>query len=1026
MRSMKFIALPSLLVAVFAIQQDRAQRILVAQQPKGEKEFKAPPTEFECRWADAPIQVDGKADEPAWKKAQVIDRFYLPWLGKNARAAKTKTSARLLWDRDYLYFFAEMEDADLYADVKEPDGMTWFNDVFELFFKPADDKAGYYEFQVNALGTVMDMFIPRRNSGGYQRYIKDGDFHIEAKVVLKGTLNKWTDKDQGWSVEGRMPWTDFMKTGGRPDLNEKWKFALCRYDYSVDFEGPELSTCAPLASKSAADFHLHEDYATLKFIGQDTGKQKNPFAKRAPLTTSTVVGSPDPPPPYRVERVYPNLAMNFPVAVVHIPGSDQLFTITEERSYGDTAINRMKDDPAVDKVETVLSLKGVAYDITFHPQFAKNGYIYVGWNGKNDDGKKYCKVTRWTMLPQAPWTIDKSSEKLIIEWQSDGHNGAAVTFGLDGNLYVTSGDGTSDSDTNVTGQRMDLLLAKVLRIDVDHPDEGKAYSVPKDNPFVGKKDIRPETWAYGLRNPWRIHCDKKTGHIWVGNNGQDLWEHIFFVRKGDNYGWSVYEGSHPFYLERKLGPTPHVKPTFEHHHSEARSMTGGIVYYGKKYPDLVGAYIYGDYSTGRIWAGKHDGDKVVWHKEMAQTRMQISGFGTDSNGEILICDHNGDKKGGLFTLVPTPKDLPVSRFPRKLSDSGLFASVTGHKMQPAMIPYSVNSPLWSDGAHKERWLGMPGADSKIDWSHSRNWGFPDQTVIVKSFAIEMEQGKPESRRWIETRFLTKQGNEWSGYSYVWNDEQTDGTLLESNGMDREYAIKSNGALKTQKWHFPSRSECMVCHSRAANWVLGLSDIQMNRNYDYGGCVENQLEVFARLGLIPKFNYGQQVKEALRFDLEKKGKSDKEITDEIATLTATRGQREPVTTGMLAFSGDRLSKLVDPYDKTANLNARARSYLHANCAQCHVEAGGGNALFDVAFTTKADKMKLFDVKPVHQTFKVDDARLIAPGAPERSVLLHRMSNREAGHMPPLASSIVDKQAVDLLREWIKSMPARKDD
>ena len=160
----------------------------------------------------------------------------------------------------------------------------------------------------------------------------------------------------------------------------------------------------------------------------------------------------------------------------------------------------------------------------------------------------------------------------------------------------------------------------------------------------------------------------------------------------------MYEGSHPFYPERKLGPTPATKPTFEHHHSEARSLTGGIVYYGTKHPELVGAYIYGDYSTGRIWAAKHDGEKVVWHKELAQTRLHITGFGTDSQGEILICDHNGEMQGGLYTLVPGPKDHPVSTFPRSLSASGLFTSVKGHQMQPGMVPYSVNAQLWSDGA----------------------------------------------------------------------------------------------------------------------------------------------------------------------------------------------------------------------------------------------------------------------------------------------------------------------------------------
>ena len=121
-------------------------------------------------------------------------------------------------------------------------------------------------------------------------------------------------------------------------------------------------------------------------------------------------------------------------------------------------------------------------------------------------------------------------------------------------MYVTTGDGTSDSDTNLTGQRTDLLLAKVLRIDVDNPAEGKTYSVPKDNPFVGNKDFVPETWAMGLRNPWRMTFDAKTKQLWVGQNGQDLWEQAYLVKKGENYGWSVTEGSHPFYPNRKAAP----------------------------------------------------------------------------------------------------------------------------------------------------------------------------------------------------------------------------------------------------------------------------------------------------------------------------------------------------------------------------------------------------------------------------------------------------------------------------------------
>jgi hypothetical protein len=263
---------------------------------------------FECRWTDLPVRIDAQGDEPAWKAAQVIDRFAIPWAGK---PASTATKARLLWDRENLYFLAEMQDADIYAEVLEHDGRTWNDDVFELFFKPAEDKPGYYEFQVNAAGTMLDMFLPRRGDGGYERYRSSDEFHMEAKVALQGTLNRRQDRDRSWLVEGRIPWRDFHRTGGRPELNERWKFALCRYDYRIDTPQPELSTSAPLTKPS---FHRVEDYASLQFVGPDERTQK-PFGidRRIPLTTSRVVGSPDPPLPYHVQRVYPKLKLTNPV-----------------------------------------------------------------------------------------------------------------------------------------------------------------------------------------------------------------------------------------------------------------------------------------------------------------------------------------------------------------------------------------------------------------------------------------------------------------------------------------------------------------------------------------------------------------------------------------------------------------------------------------------------------------------------------------------------------------------------------------
>ena len=144
--------------------------------------------------------------------------------------------------------------------------MAWLNDVFELFFKPSDDKLGYYEFQVNAANTQLEMYLPSRGAGGYQRFAPGVNLGMESAVKLSGTLNDWTDKDKGWTVEGRIPWKAFEPTGGRPKPGAKWRFALCRYDYSVAYEQPDLSSTAPL---TLPDFHRYEDYGTLTFVGGD-------------------------------------------------------------------------------------------------------------------------------------------------------------------------------------------------------------------------------------------------------------------------------------------------------------------------------------------------------------------------------------------------------------------------------------------------------------------------------------------------------------------------------------------------------------------------------------------------------------------------------------------------------------------------------------------------------------------------------------------------------------------------------------
>jgi mono/diheme cytochrome c family protein len=236
--------------------------------------------------------------------------------------------------------------------------------------------------------------------------------------------------------------------------------------------------------------------------------------------------------------------------------------------------------------------------------------------------------------------------------------------------------------------------------------------------------------------------------------------------------------------------------------------------------------------------------------------------------------------------------------------------------------------------------------------------------------------------------LTKQEGEWVGYAYLWNDEQTDAELVAAEGLDRDYKVRVTASdehpdgIKTQKWHYPSRVECMVCHSRAANFVLGLSTGQMNKEHDYGGTVEHQFRVLEQLDLVK-----------------------------------SRGGKQAA-----AVDPSKMAKLVNPYDESEPLEARARSYLHANCSICHMQAGGGNAQMDLEFSASVRKLNAIDVAPLHHKFGLDDPRLIAPGHPERSVLLYRMAHRGegTGQMPQLATNLVDQQAVKLFEEWIRAM------
>jgi len=732
---------------------------------------------------------------------------------------------------------------------------------------------------------------------------------------------------------------------------------------------------------------------------EETSPKEPPYGltARIPWTTSRVLGSPEPPLPYTLGRAMPSLKFNVAITVVPEPGGKRLILLQYDgqlhsiNGSGDDRTSRLwfdlePDEPAVEKKadgdgkeESKPTVQQRNWSgIAFHPNYESNGYLYIFSNGPQS-GPRRNRITRFTAeIVNGERVPKRETELVILEWDSEGHDGGDLVFGPEGMLYISAGDGTSSSDVLVTGQDLSDLRSGILRIDVDHPDNGRPYGIPRDNPFLNTIGARGEIWAFGSRNPWRLSFDPPTGRIFVGDVGQDQWEMIFLVTKGANFGWSVREGSHPFIPERQQGPAPFVNPVAEHPHSESRCITGGHVYRGKRYPGLEGKYIYCDYDTGKVWGLAFQGDQALPPQDLADTTYKIAGVGRDLDDELLFIVHTGE----ILRLEQTPPAVTaMGDFPRKLSETGLFEDVVSLKPAPGVIPYSVNSPLWSDGAIKERWLAVPG-DTKIDLTEDqRGWGFPDGSVIVKSFAREVAQGKPESRKRVETRLLVKQNNEWEGFSYAWNDEQTDALLVEKEGRNVNFNLPeessdSEGLLK--QWRFPSRTECMMCHSRAARYVLGISTPQMNGNHDYGGVIDNQMRALDHIGMFVK------------------------------------APSKPL---------DELPRLPNPQDETVSLEQRARSYLHANCSVCHVPDGGGNAKIDLEILTELAKANLVDEKPTQGDFAIPEARILAPGDPERSVLYHRITQVPGrGRMPPLASAVIDQEGTLLIRKWIESMKA----
>jgi glucose/arabinose dehydrogenase len=277
--------------------------------------------------------------------------------------------------------------------------------------------------------------------------------------------------------------------------------------------------------------------------------------------------------------------------------------------------------------------------LAFHPDFKTNGLFFINHTDRNGD----TIVARYRVDPADPNHADPASrvELLKIHQLFYDHNGGDMAFGPDGYLYIGVGDGGSQGDDpGSTGQNMSTLLGKMLRIDV----KADTYAVPPDNPFVGKADVLPEIWAYGLRNPWRFSFDRATGDLYIGDVGQASYEEIDYQPAGDpggeNYGWYDFEAMHPYKSET---PPPNMTmPIAEYPHIVGCAVTGGYVYRGPSLPELQGIYFFGDYCTGRTWSLFRNAAGNWKVQPFTPSEKVISSFGEDEQGELYMVDYKGE------------------------------------------------------------------------------------------------------------------------------------------------------------------------------------------------------------------------------------------------------------------------------------------------------------------------------------------------------------------------------------------------
>jgi uncharacterized repeat protein (TIGR03806 family) len=683
-----------------------------------------------------------------------------------------------------------------------------------------------------------------------------------------------------------------------------------------------------------------------------------------------------------VQRVFPSLTFDQPIALLQEPGNNDRWYVVEKTG----AVRVFNNSTTPGTPRQFINLGGVLtgnpdnhtderglLGMTFHPDWPTNPRAYLFYTATHATLGEVDRVSEFRSTDGGNTLAFNTELQLLnVEDPEGNHNGGNVAFGPDGLLYIGIGDGgggNDDHDPIGNGQRLTTLLGKMLRIDVSAASQATPYTIPPDNPFAANPLCTggtgaancPEIYAYGFRNPWRWSFDRVSDELWLNDVGQGALEEVNRVVLGGNYGWRCFEGDDPFNPDCGPNAGSSIPPIAQYGRAQGFSTTGGFVYRGSAIASLQGRYVFGDFG-GALWSIARDTQPTLTLGDGLSTLLRISSFGQDLNGELYIV-HIGSsttpRNGG--TLHRIVQGTGGGRqIPTQLSATGCVNAANPTLPASGLIPYAPNAPFFSDGAVKTRWLALPNGE-RIAIGADNDFDFPNGSVLVKNFTVDSTL--------VETRlFMRHNDGNWAGYTYEWNAAGTEATRVVGGKT-----VQAAG----QTWEFPSEAQCLQCHTEAAGRTLGLEIGQLNGNFGYPtGRTANQLTSLHAIDVL---------------------------------------------TPPLAQTPDQLPVIPDPFGGAA-IGLRARAWLHTNCANCHQPGGPVPAptAIDLRFTTALNATSACNVVPALGNLGIADARLIAPGSAARSVVVARVDRNGADAMPPLSRHQIDTAGVQLLSDWVNGL------